>query len=185
MPITPYVGMVDSAIRFKSSPTLWVCIGRSTPWEDENAPPDENDFENHPEYLNITMPEEPIALKRIDFAGLAVPDANGDIRYHDQRYSYVPDADAISLLARWVYIRASLDYYERNSAGTIVIGQTTYRQATLLSGIQPLPPYKEENVLAPNQIQDWGRIVCVTNFPPRDRDPKMRDVLEFIREFRG
>jgi hypothetical protein len=185
MPVTPYTGMVDSAIRFKSLPSLWLCIGRSTPWTDENAPPDENDFDNFPEYLSMTMPEEPIALKRIDFAGLCVPDIDGDIKYQNQRYKYVPDVDAVSLLARWVYVRASLDYYERNSAGAIVIGQTTYRQACLISGLVPLPPYKEENVLAPNQVASWGRLVCVVNMPPRDRDPKMRDVIQFLREFRG
>lgn len=185
MPICPYVGMVDTAIRFKSAPSLWVCVGRTTPWEDDNAPPDENDVEAFPEYLNMVAPEEPIALKRIDFAGLVVPDANGDIRHQHQRYSYVPDDQAIALLARWVYVRVSLDYFERNSVGTIILGKTKYRQATLLSGVKPLRQYKEENVLSPEQVDVWGRVTCVVNFPPRDRDPKKRDVLDFIREFRG
>jgi len=177
--------MVDSAMRFKGSPSLWICIGRTTPWEDENSPPDENDFEGHPEYLNMTTPEEPIALKRIDFAGLAVPDATGEIRYNTTRYSYVPDTEAVERLARWVYIRASLDYYERNSAGSLIIGTTTYRQATLLSGVVPKAPYRNESVLSVEHVLSFGRIVLVTNFPPRDRDPKMRDVLQFVRECRG
>ena len=186
MPITPYVGMVDAALRFKSgTPPVWLCIGRYTPWDDENAPPNENDFTHHPEYLDVTVPEEPIALKRVDFMGLCVPDANGDIRYLQQRYSYVSDTSAVSLLARWCYIRASLNYYEKNSAGNVVIGSATYRQATLLSGVVSLPAFKNESVLAPSQVQSYGRIVCVTNFSPRERDPKMRDVLEFVREFRG
>lgn len=185
MPITPYVGMVDSAIRFKSNPTLWVSIGRTTPWEDENTPPDENDFNENPEYLNMVTPDEPIAFKRIDFAGLVVPDANGDIVYQQQRYSYVPDAEAITRLARWVFVRASLDYLERNSAGTVIVGETTYRQVCLLSGLVPKDPYVEENVLTPAQVDSIGRVVVVANIPPRLRDPRMRDVIKFIREFRG
>jgi hypothetical protein len=184
--ITPYVGMVDLAIRFKSNPLLWLCIGRTTPWPDENAPPDVTDTVTYPQYLNMTVPEEPIALKKIDFAGLCVPDANGQIRYQNQRFSYVPDVNAVSLLARWVYVRASLDYIETNSVGTVIVGSDiAYRQASLLSGVVPQAPYANESTILASQVQDFGRVVCVTNFPPRQRNPRKRDVLEFIREMRG
>ena len=185
-PITPYVGAVDTAIRFKlDPPSMWVCLGRTTPWEDENNPPDPSDYLNNPQFINMIVPEEPIVLKRVDFIGLCVPDSRGPILYNDQRYRPVPDSQAVDLLARWVYIRASLDYFERSSTGAIVLGATQFRQVTILSGVTPLPPYKQEIILNPSQVQDWGRMVFVANLPPRDRDPKMRDVLQWVREFRG
>jgi len=152
---------------------------------DDNNPPDVNDTINNPHYVNMTMPDQPLALKLVDFAGLVVPDANGEIIYLTQRYTYVPNSEAVSLLARWAYVRASLNYYETNSVGTVIVGTITYRQATLLSGVIPLAPYAQESILAPSQVQDWGRVVGVQNFSPRTRDPKMRDVIEFVREFRG
>lgn len=199
MPITPYSGMVDAAIRFKNLPQLWLAIGRTTPWVDETQPPNENDFQNHPEFLSYVQPDELIGLKRIEVAQLCVPDTNGEVRYRNQRYKLIDDIEAMDRQARWVYIRASLDYVEKNTAGVGIIGFVTYRQTAIMSDIKPLTPYKDETVLAPDQVEVYpadypiarlrgkvkGRMVFLANHTPRERDGAQRDITEIVREFRG
>lgn len=201
MPIIPFSGMVESAIRFMNQPPLWFCIGRTTPWPDENNPPNENDFSANPQYLDYLNPEELIGFKRVEVTQLCVPDVNGEVKYKTQRYKLIDTQDAVEYQARWLYIRATLDYIERNSANQSVIGLVTYRQTCLMSGIVPLDPYKDEVVLTPNQVQRYpttdlrvperlrgtvkGRLVYLQNHKPRERFGTMRDIFELVREFRG
>lgn len=204
MPLTPFAGMVDSALRFKRLPQLWLAIGRTTPWADEAHPPDENDFKKNPSFINMVQPDELIGLKRVEVAQLCVPDIDGEVRYRTpgggiQRYKLLDDVEAMDKLARWVYVRASLDYVERNSAGDGIIGFVTYRQTAIMSDIRPLAPYREEVVLSPDQVEKWpddhpverlrgkvkGQMVFLANHPPRVRDATLRDITEIVREFRG
>ena len=199
MPITPFSGMVDAALRFKRLPQLWLAIGRTTPWVDEAHPPNENDFQANPAFINMVQPDELIGFKRIEVAQLCVPDANGEVRYRSQRYKLIDDIEAMDRMARWVYVRASLDYVERNTAGDGVIGFVTYRQTAIMSDIKPLAPYVDEVVLSPNQVETYpldypiarlagkvkGQMVFLANHPPRVRDATLRDITEIVREFRG
>lgn len=204
MPIVPYTGMVDSAIRFKSQPALWVAIGRTTPWINEAKPPNENDFNTYPQFINMHQPDELIGFKRIEVAQLCVPDIDGEVRYKApggqiQRFKLIDDTEALDLMARWVYIRASFDYVERNSAGEGIIGFVTYRQTAIFSDLKVLKPYQEEIAVSPSQVETYppdypverlrnkvkGRMVYYCNHHARERDVTMRDIIEIVREFRG
>lgn len=201
MPITPYSGMCEAAIRFMNQPPLWFVIGRTTAWPNESVPPNENDFTTYPQYMDYVEPEEIIGFKRVEVTQLCVPDITGEVKFRNQNYKLVDTADAVALGARWLYIRATLDYFEKNSAQQTVIGQVTYRQSCLMSGITPLAPYTNEIVLTPTQVMRYptndatipanlrgrtmGRLVYFSNHTARTRDGAMRDIFELVREFRG
>lgn len=196
--------MVDAALRFKRLPQLWLAVGRTTPWADEIHPPNENDFRVNPSFINMVQPDEIIGFKRVEVAQLCVPDVDGEVRYKTpggeiQRYKLIDDVEAMDRVARWVYVRASLDYVERNSAGDGIIGFVTYRQTAIMSDIKPLTPYKDEVVLSPNHVEVYpadypverlrgkvkGQMVFLANHTPRVRDATLRDITEIVREFKG
>jgi hypothetical protein len=209
--------MVDSAIRFKNNPVQWIAICRSTPWyysldqgiswfyydvtnplseedlthaqfRDEPGPPNENNFGDYPQFLNLSAPQQPLGYKKVEVMQLCVPDVTGEVRYRQQRYRLVDDEEASTpgVMARWCYIRASIDHIERNSAGEdVILDNITFRQILLLSDLVPVAAYKDETVLKPNQVDKPGRITYIANIPPRVRDRDRRDIIEIVREFKG
>lgn len=185
MPIMPYVGMVDQALRFKALPPFWMCLAITSPWPDDANPPNENDIVTNPQFINMTSITQPIAFKKVDEVDLCVPDASGAIVFQGTSYSPVAPGTEVTNLARWVNIRASINFEEKNSQGTTIIGNVTYRQYVLCSGLTPTPEFQSETVLAPNQVADIGRIVLVNNISPITHSTAFRQVINFIRECRG
>lgn len=184
MPIEPYVGMVDSALRLKNQPQIWLGLAITSPWPDDNNPPNENDIESNPQFINMTSITQPIAFKKLDEVDLCVPDASGPIKFANTSYSPVIPGSEVALLARWVNFRATINYTERDSHGTIIIGATTWRQYLLVSGLVPSTGFEHESVLAPNHVADIGRIIMVTNIKPHTHDPSIREVINFVKEVR-
>lgn len=183
--ITTYAGMVDTAMRLEHGPILWLCIAQSSPWPDDNNPPDPSNFAVNPEYINMTSIPQPIAMKRVDQTCLCVPNLYGSINYGGQNYEPVPDDQALIQVARWVNIRASLNYAEMNSQGQEIIGNVTYRQYLLLSGLEAIEGYDQEDVLLPSQVSTIGNIIFVANFIPHYHSTVVREVVNFVKEILG
>ena len=177
--------MVDQALRFKAAPALWLCIAKTSPWPDDNNPPNENDIVNNPQFINMTSITEPIAFKRVDEVDICVPDAMGSIKFQNTSYTPVAPGTEISQLARWVNVRASINYTEKDSHGTVIIGNVTYRQYVLLSGLVAVSGFENENVLAPAHVASIGGIVLVNNLIPHTHSTAIREVINFVRECRG
>lgn len=197
MPITPFSGMVDSAIKFQRDPNLWVVpclidwpVGAEDPPPDENyiSIPSTHEVEIDGNMVTVAGPPGAIGFKRIDETRLCVPDAAGEVRYRTQRYRLInTEEEAYTKVARWVYVRASLNYYEHNTRGEGIIGNVSFNQVCLVAGIRALAEFDQETVLRPTEVDVnfHGRVVCVANHYLRQRDGAMRDIMEFIREFRA
>lgn len=176
MSIIPYAGMVDGALKLKLDVTLWLGIGRTASWPSESAPPTEN--------VASTVLDQPIGYKKVEMTSLVVPDVAGTIVFQGQNYRIVADADGVSQLARYCYLKASLNYQETNSLGN-VIGAVTFRQTGIFSGLVPQTGLEGETVLTPNQVSSVGRLIFLVNHTPRTRDVLMRDIVEVLREFKA
>lgn len=176
MSLIPYAGMVDGALKLKLDATLWLGIGRTSAWVNESSPPAEN--------VASTVLDQPIGYKKVEMTALVKPDAGGSIVFQGQNYSIVADNDAVAQIARYCYIKASLNYQESNSLGN-VIGAVTFRQTGLFSGLVCQSGLEGETVLTPAQVQSVGRLVFLVNHTPRTRDVLMRDIIEILREFKA
>lgn len=176
MAIIPYAGMVDGALKLKQDVSLWLGIGRTSAWANESAPPAEN--------VASSVLDQPIGYKKVEMTSLVVPDALGSIVFQGQNYRLVDDEDGVAEIARYCYIKASLNYQESNVNGN-VIGAVTFRQTGLFSGLVPQNGLEGETCLTPAQVTTVGRLVFLVNHTPRTRDVLMRDIIEILREFKA
>lgn len=176
MSIIPYAGMVDGALKLKLDTTLWLGIGRTTAWPNESSPPAEN--------VAAVVLDQPIGYKKVEMTSLVVPDALGSIVFQGQNYRLVDDEDGVAEVARYCYIKASLNYQETNVNGNVV-GAVTFRQTALFSGLTSINGLEGETVLTPAQVSSVGRMIFLVNHTPRTRDILMRDIIEILREFKA
>lgn len=172
MGIVPYAGMVDAALKLKLQETdLWLVIARSVAWPNETAPPVED--------LSTVILQDTIAYKRVDMTSLAVPDPTGDIEFQSNKYRLVADVDAMQELARWVYIKASINHTESNHAGT-VIGNVHWRITGIFAGLVPSSGFGSDDVLASDQVDDPGRLIFYANHVEREHQTSLIDLVEVI-----
>ena len=172
MSLVPYTGMVNAALNLKrDKENLWVAIGKTTPWADEAAPPQED----------VTAEEliETICYKKVDMTSLAVPDPNGDIEFELTKYRLIEDSLAEEEYARWCYVKASFSHLEENIGG-IVLANASWRQTGLFTGLTAIEGYENETILQPDQVLSRGKLIFYDNHVRRTRDTSLRDVIEII-----
>jgi len=166
-----YRGDVIQMLDIKNQHTLWIAVGRTTAWTDEQNPPDED--------LTTTDIDEIQGFKKADTVSLCVPDANGTIEFNGQKYRLVDDADAYTEVARYLYISAALRYDQ--------FPVVTFRQTAVYVDTVPAAGYEDNDILVPGggQVSDNGKLYYYYNHPPRYRDASGVDIIEVVIELRG
>ena len=164
-----YSGNILQALDLKNNHTAWVVVGQTTPWANEENPPDVD--------LSTTDINEIQGAKRCNIVSLCVPDASGTIEFQGQKYRLVSDSEAYSQGARWVYFRADLKYDQ--------FPVVTYRQTALYIDLVPASGYEGYDVLYPTQIESNGILYYYKNHPPRYRTVESVDIVEVIIEVQG
>jgi hypothetical protein len=150
---TTYVDMVLRAIDFFQRTDIWVAIGRTTAWDDDLDPPTA-DME--------TGLDTPVVYVRPDDIQLLkpVPDDGDFVDDVGQHYEFVLEEDAITEVARYVYIAA-----EFTDQG----GQphSTFRQCAIVTNLVTANGYENEPWVAPANVTDIGYVRWIANFEPQ------------------
>jgi len=167
MPATVKEGMIRIAMDFKNVNTFWFGVGRtSTPWPSENEPPAES--------VDTTMLEEIGGLQKAQTVSLCYPDPAGAIEFYGARYTLVDDTNAYSYESRYLYLATLLKFH--------TFPVLTFRQFGVLVGVVPKPGYATNNVLTPDQVQDYGKLIGYVNHPPIIRTASSKNLLEIVIE---
>lgn len=147
---------------------LYIAIGRTTAWADEENPPSPTG--------NETEVEEIIGFKEVDQELLVVPDeVDGTLNFRGQKWREIEEADIYTEECHWIYISASL-YGDS-------LPLDTYRQIGLYSGLSPHTEYEGNNYLEPYQVEDTGVLEIIGNRVPADRSADQTDKPVIILEF--
>ena len=135
-------------------PNLWLSIGKTTPWVDEDIPPAEDMF--------TTTLDEVIGFKKFDTAQLVVPVSSLNnivpdktVSYKAEDWAFVTDDDAMKLGARYVYLEATI--------GPGELPYAVYRQIGIYKGLAPQDRFLDKTALTPNQIEDAGVLLGYDN----------------------
>ena len=162
-----------NALNFKDQSSLYVGIGRTTPWDDENNPPT-------PVVSQITI-EELIYIKKLTIKHLvqeATVYETPDVQVGGVDYMYILDADAYTEGSSLLYVSATILYSD------IAPTSTTFRQAGIL-----LDPEDGSGVVLTSSeylaaaVGDQGQLLYVDNFEYITRDPVQSEKFEFILTF--
>jgi len=166
------LGHVNRAIDFFSKPDKYFAIGRTTPWPDENNPPNPTG--------NETSVEEVIGYKAVTEQYFVKPDpnaneSNGGIYYRGQWYAKTTDPnEAKSGGYKWVYLSTIIAYDE--------LPLQTYRQVGVYVGLQKAKGVDKSNLL-PSEVADPGTLEVIDNRKPQYRSIDQREKLSVIIEF--
>lgn len=175
MAIETMTSHILAARAFKNNlVNLWCGFAKPTPWENEEVPPVENQYE--------TTLDTPIGYKRFETSSLIVP-ATADtpvesvdfVSYDNQSWVFVPDSQAFDRNARYVYL--SVFVY----AGEMPY--VTVRQIGIFQDLKPLPSFGSSQCLLASQVSDPGHLMGYENRRSTrfDEDVKIRE--EIILKF--
>lgn len=162
---------VLNALNTKAQSNLYIGIGRTTAWDDENNP-------DVPSVTDTEI-EELIYIKKIGVKHLVVLDAvTPDVEVAGNSYRYVSDNDVYDENAYFLYVSASFDYV--NVCPTSV----TFRQIGLL-----LDPKDSEGDLLEDEeylaaaVTDQGKLLYIDNRIAISRDISQSEKFEIIIVF--
>lgn len=166
--ILTYKQRVFNALSVKSENNLYIGIGRTTAWADENNP-------DSPSTL-ATEIEELIYIKKVGVKQLVIRnDSSPDVQVAGYGYSYVLDANAYTELAYRLYLSISIDYDD------IAPTTTTFRQIGLL-----LDPTDSEGKLLTDieylvaSVNSQGKLLYLNNRVVVSRDTSQSEKIEIV-----
>lgn len=162
-------GRINRArIYYENVGDLYIAIGRTSPWNDEENPPDPTGLE--------TNVEEVIGFKKVDQFYFVVEDeVGGNLTFRGKTWRIVTVDNIFIEQSRWIYVSASIVGDE--------LPLSEYRQVGLYSGLVPSFGFENADVLLPNQIDNSGVLEILGNrkFTPRQADQTEKAIL--IMEF--
>lgn len=165
------VKSIRDAYKLVNEDDIWIGIGRTTAWPDENEPPDpEITTQDIAEIVGLVLPET---------IGTVIPDENGEIEFPGYNWHMLTPPysleEMIAQEARWVYISGWLMYDQ--------FPVVTYRQECVYvdvvkaEGVLP-----GATVLLPAQVESYGTMLVFTNRKKVERSESKKEFVEFILE---
>ena len=131
---------------------IFIGVGRTTPWEDEENPP--------PPSTNATDVEEPILYKKPDRLSFVVlDDEDGTIPVLGHFYKLLSIEEARSIQCRSVLFQVSLSILDFEQ-------EIAYRQIGLFGFLTPSEGNESKTILRPQEIDDVGYIFHISNRSP-------------------
>ena len=130
---------------------VFVGVGRTTPWENEEDPPVPS--------TDVTAIEELILYKRPDKLTFVVPDASGNIVILGTTYRELTLEEARTLQVKLALIQVT---FSTSDFG----GTADYRQIGVFNYVVPTTGNESKNVLLPSEIADQGYPIHFANRSP-------------------
>ena len=152
-------GRTQRGIDFiRSHASIWLALGRVTPWPDEANPPELD--------MAQTAIDEVFGLKLFDRAAMVVPDSTGPIVNGDDRYREVTDQQALDLQTPYLAVTFILQPDE--------FPGISYRQIGVFVDSIPQQGLSSFRALLPAQFKSLGRLYYVDNSTPITRYPNTK-----------
>lgn len=146
----------------KNLNNMWLGLGRTQPWNDEEEPPAPN--------IAATNLDQLVGVKKVTRGFLVVPRINNnqdtagkpyppassnDVIYKGQQWAPVSDKQASKYGARWLYLETDVTPED--------LPYAVFRQTGIYMGLTPKPQFSNQSSLTPNEIQDSGMLIAYDN----------------------
>ncbi len=170
MGVTTYMGRARRALLHKQNSVYWVAIGKTSPWENEEAPP-----EAQP---GSALLEEPVIyVKPTNVSLCKIVSSGEDITHLGTKYAFVNDSNAIEENARFMYIFARFD----PTAGQ---PYNDFRQIAVFSNLIPAEGHDGDSWLAPSNVTSEGLLEFIAHDIVTVMANTRLEVVEVMLEFR-
>lgn len=176
LPVATTAGHVSRAISFCNLNSVYLGLGKTSPWEGETeAAVAGEEFSAPLPSVDTTELTELIGLKKVDVKSLVYPDDEGTIVYRTQTWRKVSEDEAISLGAHWVYLEVSILYEE--------FPAVAYRQIGIFSRVELNNNTENSSVLLPADIKSTGILEILDQRKVVTRNEDSKDTFSLIIEF--
>lgn len=152
----------SQALRFHAATNVYLAIGRTTPWPDEQDPPTPTGQEAA---IDETIGYKPATLVPVK------PDAGGAISWAGQTWAEVAPGDAVDENAQYVWVHTTIEYDE--------LPLTTFRQIGLYTGLIKAAG-AGVGALLPGDVDVPGVLEAIDNREPEPRYIDKRNQIGFI-----
>lgn len=150
---------------YRDRPSIWVGLGRTSPWANEQEPPKPS--------RSQTSVEELFAMKLVDGAFLVVPDENGKIiGKNGVTYRQVTDQEGLDLQTPYLCLRFIIETDE--------FQLISYRQVGVYVDAIPDQGFSSFSALTPDKFQTLGRLYYLDNGLLETRYPNTRHEIVIV-----
>lgn len=170
MGVTTYKGRARRALLHKQNSVYWVGIGRTTPWENEAAPPD-------PQPGLASLEEPIIYVKPTNVSLCRIVTSAEDVTHLGTKFAFVSDDNAVEENARFLYIFARFDPTAGQPYGD-------FRQIAVFSGLAPDEDHVGDSWLSPANVTQEGLLEFIAHDIVTVMAPTRLEVVEIMLEFR-
>lgn len=135
---------------YNKSSTMYIGLGKSTPWNDDNNVPDNSD--------DAVSLDEPIAYtkaQKVYLCKLATTSGEGTIAFGGNYYSIVTDTTRLDSNAKYVYASAEFSFESMKK-------DTQFRQVGLFIDFVPNDGV-ESKIVLPSQVAKLGTMLSISN----------------------
>lgn len=148
---------------------VWLCIGRTTPWGEEDLPPQPD--------VGTTELDEPVVYKKIiEKYFVQEVSEDGDYYVSGTWYKILSEAEARTAKTNLVIFTTSLTFEE-------IGDEITFRQVGLYSNLIPAEGYEEATFLTPDQVEDPGWLEWFSNREPINVQPEQTQIFYIVLAF--
>lgn len=158
------LGRTQRAIDFKSHSSIWLAVGQTSAWPDEDNPPDEE--------VDISTIDEVVGYKLLTESWLVKEDADGVLEVGGTFYSKVADVNANTEKPVHLYLKFEIEPDELTIA--------TYRQIGIFVDLVPSEGNASKSSLLAAEVSSVGRLVYTSNELPVTRQTETRHVFEVV-----
>lgn len=149
---------------FRGRTSIWVGLGRTTPWPDEANPPDEN--------VSAMAVDELFGLRLFAEASLVIESETGSISHKGTTYSRVDESQLNEFPTSLLYVKFVVEPDD--------FPGIDYRQCGVFVDSIPDQGFSDYSFLTPDQFQSLGRLVYLDNFTKVTRYTNTRHEIVVI-----
>jgi len=169
--IIPNRSKVSRAYDFYHN-TLWVGLGRTTPWTDEGNPPTPSQ--------DVQVLDEPIIYKKTSVVTFVIEDEEGAIAVYRGselvHFRAISPEEAVAQNISSIFIECQ--FLPEEVADTV-----TYRQVGIFSHLVPAEGYEANDILAPENVDDVGFLEWISHQEPVYIQPNQINTIQVIITF--
>jgi hypothetical protein len=156
-----YDRLVQKALELEAKDIWFAFCLETTAWYDDASPTAVVSTDNTtPEaYLFVQATYKALCKSITEEAYDLLPDEDR-LLHGGAWYAYVADEDAYDELARFLYVKTTIDCTDEHPAGV-------FRQVKIFTGLTPTTGHESDTWLLPEDVDDNGRGAWGRNYPVR------------------
>lgn len=169
----PSISRTGRAVDFANNTNIWIGLGRTTAWDDEENPPTPSS--------SATTLDEPVLYKKANVVMVEEDSAEGTILVYQgeilKKYSTIATSSAITAGISSVYVTTT--FFDTDFESPSI----TYRQTGIFSSLIAAEGYSADTTLTPDKVEYAGVLEWILNHEVVTVQSAQVDLVQVVLTF--